>query len=617
MPPTKLTQQQIDALQFAPANAALYSGTQAPPTSGTPIQIGASGMPVAPLFPNGLNQSQFDTAYRGSSSLDTIGTQSDPNLITIQPGYGATYGGNPNQLTYPAAIALLTTMHPDTLLTIQQEMYEAGLLSSENQVNGQYNQTTQDAWARIVSEAVRMSVPIGAVLNFAKTTGGFTKMQSTLENEITKYQTEMATPKTVSYTSTDPNALRDQLASAFTTTLGYGPTSAQVNQFVSSFHAAEQQAALATTIDPTTGMSYLSETTGAAAGLKRAQQELTALNGLGPDGIDAFLNAVRQVTLKNQAALGITNINQGPVTQLPSQGQIPMTQQYVPGQAAQAAVPGTTLPGTGGVTGPSVLAGARNVAVSGMDAVFPGLFAKTPMPSTTGPTVGGRPAVPATQGQEATVQNPLYMHGAQMAPGTNQRNQTVPYAGGVYGINPTAWSSTLNALGYTASRYPTPASAPESVQTAVATYYSEQQLRDFGDWGNVLSMLWTAKPLSASSNQPVFQMVNGHMTMQNFADAALTDVNNELNNMIGQVQSAGPPTVIAKPTPNAASDALAAARQSDPTGYIANESSDMFGIVNQMLYGAPSYTGAGAGGQTGGMAEASSGLPATATAMGG
>lgn len=260
------------------------------------------------------------------------------------------------------------------------------------------------------------------------------------------------------------------------------------------------------------------------------------------------------------------------------------------------AVPGTNrLAPTTGTQAPQSYAGAQGAQTLnqqvGAAPAQPGVlgqigyilsrpFSGGQQPTAPGPF--GTPATPAVNTYpEAGAPNQNLPGGAALP---HELWNALPATyGGIYGLRPDAWAQGTQALGLT--QYANPAAAPEQVQTAVAAWYAQQQFQQYGNWGDVASMMAGGKPLAESQSAPVFGVQNGKFTMDAFANQIVNQVDQAINAIQTELTQPGPTVAVGRELPNAVADAAAAARTSDPTQFIAHQASLLYGFLDRDLYG--------------------------------
>lgn len=142
--------------------------------------------------------------------------------------------------------------------------------------------------------------------------------------------------------------------------------------------------------------------------------------------------------------------------------------------------------------------------------------------------------------------------------------------GGAIRFTPQSWVAGAKAANVDLKKYPTPTSAPLSIQQAVLSRYSEDEYQKLGNWADVATSL-------AGGNTA-------------FGAKVASEVNDKLTSFTGQINAPGPDNIVASASADtsgsAAQQAAAqAAKESDPTGYYAHQVSLYEGLLDKIAGG--------------------------------
>ena len=160
--------------------------------------------------------------------------------------------------------------------------------------------------------------------------------------------------------------------------------------------------------------------------------------------------------------------------------------------------------------------------------------------------------------------------------------------GGVFGLSPQTWIDAAKAANIDVKRYPTPSSAPESIQTAVFSHLADGQYQKLGNWADVASVVAGGKPGDTTS--PAFASGNP-VTSASFGNKVATEVNGQLKNFVSQINAPGPDNIVAAASADTSGQAAKQAsdqaiKQSDPAGYYAHQITLYEGLLDKMASGA-------------------------------
>lgn len=428
--------------------------------------------------------------------------------------------------------------------TVQDTMVDAGLLP-DTAATGINNSTALTAFKGVIGQAAEMtqggtnSTPLSLL---AATGTGIEGIQNQISAGETKAEGVIQQP-IVSATAVPTATLNQAIVQAFNQNTGFTPSQAQINQFVSSVTGQEKAAAEAPRAE-------------AEAELTQFHSEQSALNQLGPNGIDGFLSAY-------QKAVGTTG------TQGPQIGTTGAGQQITP--AATAEVPGTFRPGATTTTTrpelPGVLSGIAhnivNTVTNPLGAIRGQGFEQMGVPTPTQVTTTGRPTDQITNTAATfTSSQPAY--------------------GGTYSLSLKEWHAA-QAMTPAAQKYASAGQAPQSVQLAALTNLGDSLFKQYGSWYSV------AVALSGGDPSKVTGTANGTKTArQTFAEGVANSVNQQVESIQNNVNAG---SVTLKPeTPTSQDISAAAAQQSkedNPVGYYAANAATWGSFLTKALYGNP------------------------------
>ncbi|MDE1854538.1 MAG: hypothetical protein KGI38_12440, partial [Thaumarchaeota archaeon] len=429
------------------------------------------------------------TAFPSTPVANQVGIREAVHVPLSLATEPVTFSNSSPPVTVQQALDELNKMPSDRLKEIQQQMFDGGLLTKRSDVSGNVNTATASKWKDIVLEAATSGNSIQAHLDIAGNSQVYSQIGNDLQKEQTSLQKAIVTPKNLNIPLTNDAVLRAYLQAGFAQAEGHSPTEQELDTFVQSFHNQEIASGETQLAEP---RQFDQQALG------RVQGELSDLKNLGPNGLDVFVQAYRQVMSGNAGALGVTG--QGPEVQ--------------------------------------------------------GAPPKTPFENAT-----GQPA------------NPL-------APLTTNH-------GGVFGMSPQTWTTAAKAANVDVKKYPTPTSAPTSIQTAVFSTFAESQYQKLGNWADVATVMAGGKP--GDTSQPAF---NGGSSLgaTSFGAKVAQEVNSQLSNFTSQINAPGPDNIVAAAsadTSGAAAKQAAdqAAKESDPAGYYAHQITLYEGLLDKMATG--------------------------------
>lgn len=144
--------------------------------------------------------------------------------------------------------------------------------------------------------------------------------------------------------------------------------------------------------------------------------------------------------------------------------------------------------------------------------------------------------------------------------------------GGLFKLTPQAWAAGAKAANVDLKKYPTPTSAPESIQSTVFNKYADDQYQKLGNWADVASVIAGGKVGDA------------------FGKRVATEVNGVVKTLVGNINAPGPDNVVASASADtsgiaAQQSAIDQAKSSDPVGYWAHQTSLYEGLATHLLGG--------------------------------
>lgn len=432
--------------------------------------------------------------------------------------------------------------------SIQSAMVSVGALSPA-EANGLMNSTSITAFKQLIGVSQAQGTDVVSYLQQNAT--GTNGIQNAISANLTKAQENAIQPITA--TVENPTTLSADITAAFENALGYSPDQAQIDSFINQVQNQDTTYAEA-------------PRTEAQQQINMAHSEESALNKLGPDGIDSVIQAY-------QAAVNGTNLPgagtvQGPVngstqntTTAQQANMVPAGQQLPKGNAVTFTPQGTQVgmslpPKTQNVTtwhAPSILDQIGKSLLYG-SAVLPG-------GSETGPT--------STATQQQTFQR------GQKAPAwpSNVAGATKTY-GGIYALSAKDWKAAQSDYA-PAKKYNTPGAAPESVQLGAFSALLSSAYDSTGSWSKAVAQIASGTPFGTAEGT----------NLTSFGNQVASQVNSQIEALQNQVNNDTVTTKVS--APDAVAEADLAAKQSDPSGYEAAQEGSWGEVLNTMLSGTP------------------------------
>lgn len=513
------------------SNIATYGGTTTPSAGTTGTFPGSTngdstGGQLAAIQAQlkGLSPAQFFAAYGVSS--------------TEQALYLAPSGGLNDNAVY---LAWYKSLGQQERQQIQQQMVDIGSLPAAD-ANGLDSSAAKSAFEGLIGQTAAQGTNVLQYLSQNAT--GINGIQNQISANLTKAEENATQP--IIATVENPTTLSADITAAFETALGYSPSKAQIDSFVNQVQGQDTAYAEA-------------PRTEAQQQINLAHSEESALNKLGPDGIDTVIQAY-------QAAVSGTKLPGAGTTQGPQIGNVPN------GNPNQFPTPGTQMPaGTG-----ARIQGGNEVG-----------FNTSPVTSTTTSTqtvpYGGvmgfldntlglaKGASHEAQVTSTTTKN----RPGGIAPNLPAGSNTSPTYGGLYALSAADWKKAQSDYA-PAKKYATPGAAPQAVQLgAFSTLLSSAYESNGNSWSKAVASIASGTPFGTSEGT----------NLSSFGNQVAAEVNNQIAQLQNQVNNDTVTTKVS--APDATAEADLAAKQSDPTGYYAAQDASWGSVLNKMLSGTP------------------------------
>jgi hypothetical protein len=438
-------------------------------------------------------------------------------------------------------IAYKLMSQPDRL-RLQDILVTAGYLKSAD-ANGITGTASNDAFQSFSGVAASQNVTTDSLLAQINQ-GPIGQVQTQIQSQLAAAQKNATQP--IGANVENPTTLSADITSAFENALGYAPDQAQIQKYISDVQGQDTAVASA-------------PRAAAQDQINQAHAEGSALNKLGPNGIDTVIQAY-------QAAVNGTKMPGAGTTQGPVNGAAPN-----PGQGGFTA-PGTQLPaGTtmsfrpgGTEVGANVLPGTQqttqNVPQGGLLSGLTGGGYSNPEQVTTYQQRGGGPAPAIPAGITGT--HPTY--------------------GGLYALSSADWAEAKKLTGSLLAKYPTPGGTPGAPTPASVQQAALNALLTNAYDANGHSM--SKAIVSIASGSPFGTAEGTHLAA--FGNSVAAEINNQIQSIQNQLNNS---TVTVKTSaPDAVAEANLAAKQSDPSGYEAAQGASWGSVLNKMLSGTPS-----------------------------
>jgi hypothetical protein len=433
--------------------------------------------------------------------------------------------------------------------SIQSAMVNVGSIPATD-ANGLNNTTALDAFKSLIGTTSAQGTDVVTWLD--QNGSGTNAIQNQISAGLTKSE-ESATQPIIA-TTTNSNTLAADITSAFDNALGYAPDQDQISSFISQIQGQETNYAEAPRAE-------------AQAQITQAQEEESALNKLGPDGIDTVIQAY-------QAAINGTKMIGAGTTQGPQLSQNQSTLPVMSGANTTAPVmtptsqqlpPGMNIPNGPGVTNAPGYVREGTI----------GNLINTITTGDKGPSQTRVGDITTIHGEKTSTKK---VGSTQLAP-THFTPPTNATYGGLYALNAADWKQAQSEYG-PAKKYATPGQAPQSVQLAAFTSLLNTAYdSNGGSWSKAITQIASGTPFGSAEGT--------HLT--NFGTSIANEVNNQISTLQNQVNNSS--VTIKEQAPDSSgaysAEAAAAAKQADPVGYYAGNAASWGGVLDQMLSGAP------------------------------
>jgi hypothetical protein len=442
-------------------------------------------------------------------------------------------------------------------------MVETGALSA-SEATGENNSASASAFKSLIGQTSAQGSNVVAWLNQNAT--GTSGIQNQISLGLESAQKAASTP--IVATVENPTTLSATLTQAFEQALGYSPSAAQIQSFIKQVQNQDTAYASA-------------PRTEAQDEINQAHSEESALNKLGPDGIDTVIAAY-------QAAVTGTKLPGAGTVQGPATGSIPTSPPQTPGsqgatiqanEAATAAPAGTRLP-----AGVAEYNTPQGTQVGANLLPTPDGTITTRTPNKPGIWNDIESAVTgnsnsANSGQinagSTTTRQTKYQQRYTTAPGAPSGATTTTY-GGLYALSAADWKE-VQTLYPLAKKYATPGAAPQSVQQAAFTSLLSNAYESNGNsWSKAIASIASGTPFGTKEGT----------NLSTFGNQVAAEVNNQITALQSQVDNSD--VTVKVSAPDATAEANLAAKQSDPASYEAAQTASWGEELNKMLTGTPS-----------------------------
>jgi hypothetical protein len=489
-------------------------------------------------------------ATEGNSSLNQIAAQI--SKLTPAQFFAAYDISSTEQSAYlqgtglninAAYLAYYLSLNQSERQSIQDQMVTVGAIPAAD-ANGINNSTALGAFKSLIGTTAAQGTNVLSYLTSNAT--GTSAIGNQISANLTKADENATQP--IIATEENPTTLDADLSAAFENALGYAPDQKQYDAYVAGIQAQDTTYAEAPRAE-------------AQAQINLAHSEDSALNKLGPDGID-------QVVQAYQDAVSGTNISGAGTTQGP---QLTTQQSISPVMSgANTTAPVTTptsqqLPPGINPTGPGMTTKEQYVPEGSI-----GNFINTITTGDKGPAQT-REDVTTVHGSKTTMKK---TGSTQLAP-THFTPPSSTTFGGTFALSAADWSEAQK-LYPAAKKFTSAGLAPSSVQLGAFTALLSEAKDSTGSWSKAISQIASGTPFGSAEGS--------HLSA--FGDGVASQVNDQITALQNQVNNDTVTTKVS--APDATAEANLAAKQSDPTGYYAAQSASWGEELNKMLSGTSS-----------------------------
>lgn len=514
-------------------------------------------MPVTPYAPTAGSTGDFPGASSGDAQNGSL-TQIAAQIKNLTPTqFFAAYDiSSTEQAAYLSGtglninavyLAYYMSLGQSERQALQEQMVNVGAMP-DTDANGINNSTALNAFKTLIGSSAAQGTNVLSYLD--ANASGTAGIGNQISANLTKAQENATQP--IIATEENPTTLSATLTSAFENALGYSPDQAQIQSFINQVQGQDTTYAEA-------------PRTEAQAQINLAHSEDSALNKLGPDGIDSVIQAY-------QAAVTGTKIPGAGTTQGPIQSNLQATSPVMATNGT-ASIPSTQatsqqLPaGINLPTGPGVTNQTQTVPAGFPD----NILGQSPIGKGE---VMTRADITTIHGSK-TVDKKEKTGSQQIAP-THFATPTSTTFGGQYALNAADWSEAQK-LYPAAKKFTSAGLAPQSVQLgAFTSLLSNAYDQNGGSWSKAISAIASGTPFGSAEGT--------HLSA--FGDQVASQVNDQITALQNQVNNTAVTTKVS--APDATAEANLAAKQSDPTGYYAAQSASWGEELNKMLSGTSS-----------------------------
>ena len=417
--------------------------------------------------------------------------------------------------------------------SIQEQMVTVGLISASS-ATGARGGSALTAFKSLIGSTAAQGTDAITWLDANATPEA--QIQSQISGNLTAAEKAAQAPEVI--TEANPTTLSAAITQAFMQTTGEAPDQAQIQAFISGVQGQYGQYGNA-------------PRAAAQAEISQAHNEESALNALGPDGIDSVIKAYQRAV--SGSGIAGAGTPQGPATG-PSMADSPLGHTF----AGATNEVGANVQPTGTTTRRTTM-----VPQGGIEGWLSGVAASTPfggaehtmVPQTTSKTTYRAPNL----GQNAPA-------------GVTWNGSTY---GGTYALSQQDWKEA-QTLYSPAKKYATPGAAPEAIQLGAFTNLLQNEYDDNGhSWSKAVASIASGTPFGTKEGTQLAA----------FGDQVAAQVNAQIASLQNEVNNS--PVTVKVSAPDVNAEANLAAKQANPTGYYAANEASWGEVLNQMLQGAP------------------------------
>ena len=444
-----------------------------------------------------------------------------------------TYYGSSGFTLAAASLVYYAQMSESERQSVQEQMVTAGVLPA-SEATGQMFGSPLTAFENLAGRvALTGSDPFTYLDQNATPEAA---IQNQISGNLAVAEKAAQAPEEI--TQANPTTLSAAITAAFMQTTGRAPDQAQIQAFISGVEGQYD--------------TYGNAPRAAAqAEITQAHNEESALNALGPDGVDKVISAYQQaVSGSGLAGAGTT---QGPVTG-PSMANSPL---------------GHTFMGGSNEVGPNVQpVGTTRTTTKMVPQGILGQFVHS-LEAGVGPGAAGTPYVP----QKTTSTTYRAPNLGQNAPaGVTWAGST---HGGTYALSQADWTAAQKDYA-PAKKYATPGAAPQAVQQAAFTALLTNLYESNGNsWSKAVASIASGTPFGTKEGS----------NLAAFGDQVAAQVNASIAALQNEVDNS--PVTVKVAAPDVTAEANLAAKQANPVGYYAANVGSWDDVLSGMLQGSP------------------------------